>query len=79
MPRGGAMEDFTYAGDAAVLPEAEIRVADDEHLGKPHTPMDNGRLTLDLGFAPRFDLVSGLADYVARIRAADRYAAGAPR
>jgi len=108
MPRGDALADWTYAGDAALaawlalsaprpswrlynvcterlpigaftqalrglLPDAQITEAASESPGNPHAPMDNSRLVEDLGFAPAFDLEAGLADYIARIRAADRF------
>lgn len=56
-----------------VLPDADIRVSDSEHPGNPHAPMANTRLVEDLGFAPAYDLRAGIADYVDRIRAADRH------
>lgn len=57
----------------ALLPEAEIAVDPTELPGHPHPPMDNARLVTDLGFAPRYDTQAGLADYIARVRAADAF------
>lgn len=60
-----------------LLPEAEISVSTTELPGHAHPPMDNGRLTTDLGFRPRYDLKRGLEDYIERIRVLDGYKATA--
>lgn len=57
-----------------LLPNVDIAVAQDEFPGNAHLPMDASRLRQDLGFAPRYTLESGIADYIARIAAFDRYA-----
>lgn len=62
--------DFTHALREA-LPQAVIKVTD-ANPGNPHAPMDNTRLQA-LGFAPKYTLQSGLADYIERIRGYDRY------
>jgi nucleoside-diphosphate-sugar epimerase len=59
-----------------LLPHAEIAESPTEPPGHAHPPMDNARLVADLGFAPRFDLEAGLADYIERIRAADAFSSG---
>lgn len=56
-----------------LLPEAVIRSSETEMPGNAHAPMDNSRLVENLGFAPSYTLESGLADYIERIRAYDRY------
>jgi nucleoside-diphosphate-sugar epimerase len=56
-----------------VLPAADIRVDEGETPGNPHLPMASRRLVEDLGFHPKYDLRHGIEDYVARIRAFDRY------
>ncbi len=110
MPRGDAMADWTYAGDAAqaawlaltsqshshqlynvqagrgpvagftqalreLLPQAEVRTSATELPGHAHAPMSNARLVNDLGFAPAYSFERGLADYIERVRANDRYQA----
>jgi len=56
-----------------LLPEVDIRSSETELPGNAHAPMDNSRLVNDLGFVPEFTLESGVADYIERIRAYDRY------
>lgn len=58
-----------------LLPDARIEVSPDETPGNPHPPLDATRLQRDLGFAPRYSLESGLADYIEAIRAHDAYLA----
>ena len=59
-----------------LLPNAEIMVSPDEAPGNPHPPLDATRLQRDLGFAPLYSFESGLADYIAAVRAHDDYIAG---
>jgi UDP-glucose 4-epimerase len=56
-----------------LLPGADIRSSESEMPGNAHAPMDNTRLVQDLGFVPAYTLESGVADYIERIRAYDRY------
>ncbi|MFT3964963.1 MAG: NAD(P)-dependent oxidoreductase [Sphingobium sp.] len=67
-----AVGDFT-AAMRELLPDADISVSESEQPGNPHISMDAGRLRTDLGFAPRYTLRTGLADYIERIRIADAY------
>lgn len=65
--------DYTRAMKM-LLPEAQIAVMETEMPGNAHVPMCAARLRDDLGFTPRYSLMHGLADYIERIRIADRYA-----
>ena len=56
-----------------LLPEADIRTSATEMPGHAHAPMCNARLVSDLGFAPAYSFEQGLADYIERVRANDRY------
>lgn len=56
-----------------LLPEADIRTSETEMPGNAHAPMCNARLVKDLGFAPAYSLERGVADYIERVRAYDRY------
>lgn len=67
--------EFT-AAVRKLLPGADISVSNSEAPTNPHPPMDNRRLRDDLGFAPRHSLMSGVRDYIERIRAYDRDAEG---
>lgn len=62
-----------------LLPQAEITVSPDETPGHPHPPLDARRLREELGFAPRYSLEAGLADYLERIGEAEAYAEAARR
>ena len=66
--------DLTRAMRAA-LPDAQITVSESETAGNPHPPLDNRRLVEDLGFKPRFDLESGIRDYIVRLQVARDYRA----
>lgn len=65
--------DYTQAL-RELLPDAEISVSPTETPGNAHLPMDATRLREDLGFAPKYSLKTGVADYIRCIRAYDSYA-----
>lgn len=56
-----------------LLPEADIRTSATETPGHAHSPMSNDRLVNDLHFVPAYSFEQGLADYIERVRANDRY------
>ena len=68
----GPVGDFTRAL-RKLLPDADIRTSATEMPGHAHSPMSNARLVEDLGFAPAYSFERGLADYIAHVRANDRY------
>ncbi len=63
--------DFTQA-IRELLPGATIQVSA-ETPGHSHAAMDGRRLKAELGFVPQYTLKSGLADYIKRVLAYDRY------
>jgi UDP-glucose 4-epimerase len=69
---GPTLRDFATAV-RATLPEAEISVGPGENpmeLAANYAAIfDISRAREELGFAPRFDLIAGVQDYVDRIRA----------
>ncbi len=68
-----AVGEFTQAM-RDLLPDAEIAVSKVETPGHAHAPLDATRLREDLGFAPKYALQAGLADYLECIRTFDAYA-----
>lgn len=56
-----------------LLPKADIRTSAREQPGNAHAPMSNARLVEDLHFVPAYSFEQGLADYIERVRANDRY------
>jgi UDP-glucose 4-epimerase len=55
-----------------LLPDVVVSVKADGG-GEVYPPMDNTRLTKDLGFRPKFTLEDGVRDYIDRVRAYDAH------